>query len=139
MGLRSRIAPETLIGWSWLLGGILVALSPWLFFQMTDDRPWIELLGPMQHTGQRAASLCTGRRLQAWLNEVKQRSAGRMANLGATETAGAQAGELLLEFTLLSSERNQEEARAVQGQLRSALPERVFQTISPKEPFGTAR
>jgi len=104
-----------------------------------ENHPWLELMGPLQHAGQRADTLCTGRRLQAWLNQVKQRSAGRVASLGALESAGSRAGDLLLEFSLSISERNETGARAAQNQLRSLLPERAFKAIFPEDPSGTPR
>ena len=93
-----------------------------------EDRPWIELLGPMRHGRE---SLCIGRRFQAWLSELKQQTRGRSPNLNATEAAGFEAGDLMLEFTLLLSEENQTTANEVQAHLRSLLPVQAFKKIFP--------
>jgi spermidine synthase len=96
-----------------------------------EDRPWIELLGPMRPARE---ALCVGRRFQAWLGQVKQQTRGRAPNLNAMEAAGFEAGDLMLEFTLLLSEGNQPGARAVQARLQRLLPEHAFKKIFPETP-----
>ena len=47
-----------------------------------EDRPWIELLGPMLHAGGNKDKLFIGRRLQPWLDQVRIRSVERSAGCG---------------------------------------------------------
>lgn len=96
-----------------------------------EDRPWVELIGPMQHAGQPETSAFTGRRLQTWLHQVKQQSAGRVPALGEVETAGSRAGDLLQEFALSLSERNQPAAQAAQTQMRGLLSESAYRILFP--------
>ena len=87
-----------------------------------EDQPWIELLGPMLHTGGSESTLFTGRRLQAWLDQVTQRSRPRMTPLPERESTAADAGRVLGEMTLCVSEGNRTGASNAQRQLQQMLP-----------------
>lgn len=88
-----------------------------------DDRPWLELLGPL-----RSAALA-GRREQEWLAELGRRSSGRLAGLGERERRGMAAGATLFEFTLSLRERDEAGAREARSRLRELLPEATFRAI----------
>jgi spermidine synthase len=91
----------------------------------SEDHPWIELIGPQRH----GHAPFTGRALQTWLTELTRRSAGRVRGLGAEETAGIAAGELLLEFSLALSEGNEDAARTAEARIRSLLSPQAFDAI----------
>ncbi len=96
-----------------------------------EDRPWIELLGPMLHAGGSQATLFTGRRLQAWLEQVRLRSRGRLAQIPEQEKNAMAAGSVLAEITLYLAEENQAGANAAQERLRQMLPTDVYQSLFP--------
>ncbi len=94
-----------------------------------EDRPWIELLGPMLHTEGNDQSLFTGRRLQAWLDQVTQRSQNQLAPLPERELTAVKAGRVLGEMTLCLSENNRAGAIAARRQLREMLPAETIRLL----------
>lgn len=103
-----------------------------------EEEPWIELTAPWQHAGQAAAELCIGRRLQSWSREIRRRSDSAVTSLGPEVVAAAQAGDLLFEYTLLLSERQEEAARQAQNQLRSLLAPGLYAFLFPPAPVPAA-
>jgi len=98
----------------------------------TEDRPWVELLGPKLHgAGQSTDALFIGRRLQAWLDDVQRRSASRMAEWPEPERASAAAGRVLAEFVLRLSEHDEAGAEAAQAELRRRLPDAEYRALFP--------
>jgi spermidine synthase len=96
----------------------------------TEDRPWIELLGPMGTTeGQR--DLFTGRRLQAWLESIRQRAPDRLGPLPRPASDAMAAGSVLAELTLCLAEDNRAGAQAAQERLRQLLPAETFRQLFP--------
>ena len=95
----------------------------------SEDRPWIELLGPMLHTGGSESSLFTGRRLQAWLDRVTIRSQGSLSLLPERESTGVKAGRVLAEMTLSASENDRAGAIAAQKRLKQMLPDKTFRQL----------
>jgi len=131
---------EPLGFWMYFVGVLEPAdLSPNEMRINREDRPWIELIGPMQHAGQQKPSLWTGRRLQGWLHELKQRTAARMTGLETVEARGCDAGEMLFEYSLSLWERNESKAAQAQARLRSMLPEQTFGALFPEAPTKSAR
>ena len=96
-----------------------------------EDRPWIELLGPMLQTGENKNALFTGRRLQAWLDEVADRSQNRLLPWPKREAAAVAAGRVLAELTLSLAEENRVGARAAQDKLRELLPAETYRLLFP--------
>jgi spermidine synthase len=94
-----------------------------------DDRPWLELLGPWN--GGDAQERCTGRRLQAWLADLRRRSEPRIFALGARERRAMEAGDWLLELSLALAERNDTAAQSAQERVRALLPEATFRALFP--------
>ncbi|HEY4245639.1 MAG TPA: hypothetical protein VGM64_02220 [Lacunisphaera sp.] len=94
-----------------------------------EDRPWIELLGPMLHTEGNDRSLFTGRQLQAWLDQVTQRSQSQLAQLPARELSAVKAGRVLGEMTMCLSENNRAGAIAAKGQLQQMLSAETFRLL----------
>jgi spermidine synthase len=104
----------------------------------SEDRPWLELIGPRQHAGASRGPIVAGQRLQDWLGEVRRLSAGRLSGLGASEAAGIEAGILLHDYSLALSLGDEEAARSAQVRLGGLLPSRAFEAIFP-EAAGTTR
>lgn len=96
----------------------------------TEDRPWVELLGPMLHAGGDTRALFTGRRLQAWLERIRLNSRARLGPLPGQE-ASVEAGSLVAEMVLCLSEQNTAGAQAAQMKLRQTLPEAVYRKLFP--------
>jgi spermidine synthase len=97
-----------------------------------EDRPWVELLGPMLHAGGSQEALFTGRRLQAWLDAIRLRSLARLGPLPEQEASDVAAGSMLAEMTLCLSEDNEMGARAAQNHLKLTLPAAAFQSLFPQ-------
>ena len=95
-----------------------------------EDQPWIEMLGPLLHAGGSPETLFTGRRLQAWLEQVRLRSRDRLGPLPGQESS-IMAGSLLAELTLCLAEENPSGVRAAQARLRQTLPTAAYQSLFP--------
>jgi spermidine synthase len=89
----------------------------------TEDRPWVELLGPLLHAGGNKAELFTGRRLQNWLVKIREKTRQRAGMLPPTEEAGMRAGAVFEQLTLCLSEDDRDGTAAAEQQLREILPE----------------
>ncbi len=94
-----------------------------------EDRPWVELLGPLLHAGGSEVTLFTGRRLQVWLNQVALRSQTRLPPLPEREAIAVEAGRVLAEMTLCLSENDRTGASAAQQRLRQMLPPETFRLL----------
>jgi spermidine synthase len=94
-----------------------------------EDQPWVELLGPMLHTGGSDNSLFTGRRLQGWLDQVTAHSQDKLALLPAREATAVKAGRVLAEMTLCVEEEDRAGTTAAQRQLKEMLPAETFQLL----------
>jgi hypothetical protein len=96
-----------------------------------EDRPWVELLGPMLHAGGNQNALFTGRRLQTWLDQLQLLSRDRVRTLPESEKSAIAAGGVLAEMTLCLSEENSDRARAAQEQIREMLPADAYEILFP--------
>ncbi|HEY6226274.1 MAG TPA: hypothetical protein VI282_04035, partial [Verrucomicrobiae bacterium] len=94
----------------------------------SEDRPWVELLGPISATRQNSF---VGRPLQNWCRELNAVSMSRF-NAGELEAAAMNAGDLLFDFTLALSENNQPAATRAQSQLQQLLPPALYTIIFPQ-------
>ena len=95
-----------------------------------EDRPWIELLGPLAHGGARRDALFTGRRLQAWLDGVHARSRSEIERLLPAEEARAtEAGGAFGELVLCLAERDERGVRAAQERVERLLPAETVQQL----------
>ncbi len=94
-----------------------------------EDRPWVELLGPMLHSGGSGDNLFTGRRLQLWLDRVAERSRNRAAPLPEREANAVAAGRVLAEMTLCLSAGDRAGALAARERLRQMLPAETFRLL----------
>ncbi|HVU17817.1 MAG TPA: fused MFS/spermidine synthase [Candidatus Didemnitutus sp.] len=97
----------------------------------TEERPWIELLGPRVRSGAGPDALLTGRRLQAWLDRLRENSAARERNRPPMREAAVTAGGVLGEFTLCLQEDNAAGARAAQEHLRRMLSPEAYNRLFP--------
>jgi len=94
-----------------------------------DDRPWLELRGPWN--GSVGEPRCTGRRLQAWLADLRRRSEPRLGALRPSERRAMEAGDWLFQFSLALAERDDTAAQAAQERVRTLLPEATFRALFP--------
>ena len=118
--------------WMGFVGELVVADLPSGETRLNrEDRPWIELLGSMLQTGENKNALFTGRRLQAWLDEVADRSQNRLLPWPKREAAAVAAGRVLAELTLSLAEENRVGARAAQDKLRELLPAETYRLLFP--------
>jgi spermidine synthase len=94
-----------------------------------DDRPWLELRG--SGNGSAREPRCTGRRLQAWLADLRRRSEHRIDALGARERRAMEAGDWLFQLSLALSEHDDAAAQSAQDRVRALLPEATFRALFP--------
>jgi len=94
-----------------------------------EDQPWIELLGPMQHSGESQEKLFTGRRLQAWLEHLRLRSRDRVRPLVGDAATAEAAGGSFAEVILQLAEGNSAGADAERQRLKTLLPDALFQQL----------
>jgi spermidine synthase len=95
----------------------------------SEDRPWVELLGPLSHTGENSAF--TGRKFQNWCRELNAASMTRY-HADELDAAAMQAGDLLFDFTISASEQNQPAAARAQSELKQLLPPALYAIIFPQ-------
>lgn len=95
----------------------------------TENQPWMELLGPRTHTRNGRSTLFTGRTLQAWLANIRDRSKTRLPQLTSAEWEAAASGDLLYEFSLSLLERREREATRLRSELERRLPPPVVRAI----------
>jgi hypothetical protein len=96
-----------------------------------EDRPWVELLGPLNHTGGTNETLFTGRRLQSWLNQISERSRNRLGSLPDAQRSAMSAGATLSEMILCLSEDDHKGVRAAQARLKEMLRAETFHRLFP--------
>jgi spermidine synthase len=94
----------------------------------TEDRPWVELLGP-DTAG--TAPWFTGRLFQDWLDALGIRSLARPNLLSEPERNGVAAGRALGAMTLAMQEQNRAGVLAAQDRVRSLLPPETYRGLFP--------
>lgn len=99
-----------------------------------EDRPWVEILGPLLHAGESRSELCTGRRFQGWIRKTWPNPVSENSAIHTTVAPSAEAGEIMYEFSLQLSEGNQAGVREAQSRLREKVPSEVYRSL-----FGEAR
>jgi spermidine synthase len=98
----------------------------------SENRPWIELTGPISHPNSSGDNLLVGRRWQKWYNKLRGVSLARF-DAGEREFAAMRAGEALMEFTLCLSEQNQRGAARAQEEIQQLVPPNVYRGLFPPE------
>ena len=93
-----------------------------------EDRPWVELLASRESGTD---DYFTGRRSQAWLEQIRLHPARRGAPLPTAQSAAVAAGAELAELTLCLQEGNQAGAHAAQTRLEKLLPAAVYRSLFP--------
>jgi spermidine synthase len=94
-----------------------------------EDRPWIELLGPLAHGGGQSETF-TGRKLQLWLDTVNARSRAAIElRLPAREARANAAGAAFAELVLCLAERDERGVNAAQERMRELLPGETFEQV----------
>jgi len=96
-----------------------------------EDRPWIELLGPMLHASGSRETLFTGRRLQTWLDRIGFDSRGKLGSISDRESTAIEAGRVLAEMTLCLAEGNRAGALDAQNRLKNSLPADAYRSLFP--------
>jgi len=94
-----------------------------------DDHPWVEILGPLLHTGPNERYAFTGRALQKWEKFIQAQSTSKLAVLPKAEVAAVDAGDALAEMTLCMWEQNTAGAQTAQAKLHALLPESAFREL----------
>jgi spermidine synthase len=94
-----------------------------------EDRPWVEILGPLLHAGESQEELCTGRRLQRWIQNTWKDPVARSCNLSPAVGRASQAGDLMYEFSLELSEGKRDRAKQAQSRLREELTPEVYRSL----------
>lgn len=95
----------------------------------SEDRPWLELLGPTSNARKNAPF--TGRPFQNWCQELNATSLSRF-HATELESTAMHAGNLLFDFTLSLSEENQPAATRAQSELQQLLPPALYTIIFPQ-------
>lgn len=96
----------------------------------TDNRPVIELLGPLQGRDP-SSRLMTGRRLQSFLNTLLDASQQTGAPPNPDQIAGHKAGIAFEEMMLQIAAGNFTAARESQATIRAALSSEDYKTLFP--------
>lgn len=97
-----------------------------------EQRPWIELNGPLEHAGLSAADLCTGRRLQRVLASIVSGETPSTLPHDPAMRTGRQAGRVLYEHSLSLLEENAEGARSTRAQLSVLLGGETHRILFPQ-------
>lgn len=95
----------------------------------TEDRPWLELLGPRTHAVAGRSTLFTGRGLQRWLATVRERSVHRGGLLGGAEREAGVAGDYLFAFSLALEEGDPARAIGLKQEVEKRLPAVVVRSV----------
>lgn len=99
-----------------------------------DDEPWLEVLGPLNHTGSMRGdpTLFVGRRLQEFLDQVRARSTGpALARLTPDSLRWREAGARLGAASVLTAEGNPTRAAALLNEAVAALPPEIRSAFGP--------
>jgi len=100
----------------------------------SENRPWIELMAPLEHAGVDPARLFIGRKLQAWLESVRAKTPrGEAGQRGTARVAASEAGDMFAGMLLDLEEGQQERAAAAQMRLKRILPAELYRVF-----FGAA-
>jgi spermidine synthase len=86
----------------------------------TENRPWIELMGPQWHGGTTSPDLLIGRRLDQWLNRLREETVPP-ATLGDEVGRAAAAGAALGRFVLALHQQDGPAAEAARHELERLL------------------
>ena len=89
------------------------------------NAPWLEIIGPLAHAGLTRTNLFVGRRLEAFLREVRQRPADgtSLPGLSAEAWRWRDSGARIAEAALLMNEGKGAEAEAILEQVLKTLPQ----------------
>ena len=89
------------------------------------NAPWLEILGPLAHAGLNRSQLFVGRRLEAYLQQVRQRSVlgTSLEELSAEAWPWREAGARIAEGSLLMNEGKTAEGEAILEQVLKVLPQ----------------
>jgi hypothetical protein len=94
-----------------------------------ENEPWLEILGPINHAGSArgGSPLFVGRRLEAFLNELRARPLGGtpLARLDVAHQQWREAGARFGRVSILTAEGNHREADALMKQTVSTLPPEI--------------
>lgn len=99
-----------------------------------ENRPWIELLGPLSHAGSSGSGrLFVGRRLESWLNQIRKRPlrGSPLADLQAAQLQWQEAGARIREATQLVLDGKTVEADNQIKQAVADLPTEVQKAFEP--------
>ncbi len=94
----------------------------------SENRPWVELLGPRLHGGRNEA-VFVGSELEAWLQKVRTRTLARERVLEEEQRRAMQAGAALAEMILKMREGDRGGAAEANERLRGLLPAETYRAL----------
>jgi Spermidine synthase len=94
----------------------------------TENRPWVELLGPKLHGG-RSEAVFAGRELETWLARIRVRTRERGLALGELEMRAMDAGAALAEMILAMKERDRDAVEKAREEIARLLPEETLRAL----------
>lgn len=97
----------------------------------SENRPWIEFLGPRERGRGGHGRFFTGRPLQQWMENVSRRSAERLGPGAERIAKSMTAGGALAEMTLCLQEGDRRGMAAAQARLKTMLPEATYRSLFP--------
>lgn len=97
----------------------------------SENRPWVQLLGPLRHAGGRDGNLFVGRALEAWLDGVREDAQRETPALSLEQQRGLAAGAQLGDLLLCFQERDSVGAAAARDRLAQSLPAEVLRVLLP--------
>ncbi len=94
----------------------------------SENRPWVELLGPRLHGGRNDA-VFVGRELEGWLQTLRARTLARETGLEEAQRRAMEAGAALAEMILKMREGNRGGAAVANERLRGLLPAETYRVL----------
>jgi len=94
----------------------------------SENRPWVELLGPRLHGGRNDA-VFVGRELEAWLRTLRATTFARESALREEQRQAMEAGAALAEMILKMREGDRNGAGDANERLRGLLPAETYRAL----------
>jgi len=94
----------------------------------SENRPWVELLGPRLHGGRNDA-VFVGYELEAWLQTLRAKTLARESALREEQRRAMEAGAALAEMILKMRDGDRNGAGDANGRLRGLLPADTYRAL----------
>jgi spermidine synthase len=99
----------------------------------SEDRPWLELIGPREHAGHRADNLFVGQAFQRWAEEMQKRALVPAGSIGSDAAGWMRAGSVFARMLLALEEGAEGGAVAAQHELRELLSRELYAEFFPSD------